>query len=284
MKTNQAYKIWKAPAKLNLFLHITSQRNDGYHELQTVFQFLDYYDELQFVPNTDNRITRHYNTSEIAEETDLIVRAAKLLQQYAQTYQHEIFGVDIHLNKKLPMGGGLGGGSSDAATTLVALNEIWQLNLSRTQLAELGLQLGADVPVFVHGYAVWAEGVGENFTSIELFQPVYVVIIPPSHVSTAELFKHPDLKRNMAPISVKDYKTGCGENVFEQLVRKQYPDVNFAIEWLEKYSPTRMTGTGACVFASFDSETEAQNVMQMLPDSLDGFVARGKNLSPLYEN
>jgi len=184
-------KIWQAPAKINLFLHITGQRPDGYHNLQTVFQFLDYSDELQFKCRQDNAIHRHYNTSGIEAENDLIIKAATLLQQEAARLQLSCSGLDIFLNKKLPMGGGLGGGSSDAATTLVALNELWQLHLSQSHLARLGLQLGADVPVFVNGRAVWAEGVGEKFTSMELLEPWYVVVMPAVHVSTAEIFKHP---------------------------------------------------------------------------------------------
>jgi len=187
VKVDIESKSWKAPAKLNLFLHITGQRADGYHNLQTVFQFLDYCDELQFKPRHDDKIECHYNISGIEPENDLIIKAAKLLLLSVQKMEKNTTGVDIFLKKKLPMGGGLGGGSSDAATTLVALNELWQLDLSRIQLAEIGLQLGADVPVFVNGRSVWAEGVGEKFTTIELSQDWYVVVIPPVHVSTVRI-------------------------------------------------------------------------------------------------
>jgi len=279
-----AIKIWNAPAKLNLFLHITARREDGFHDLQTIFQFIDFCDQLQFKTRRDSQIIRHYNAPLIEAENDLIVRAAKLLQQNGKNNRSKTTGLDIYLSKKLPMGGGVGGGSSDAATTLVALNNLWQLNLSENELAHLGLQLGADVPVFVHGQAVWAEGVGERFTAIEIPEPWYVVIIPEVHVSTAELFSHPELRRDMPLISLSDYKPGSGENVFETLVRHDYPAVDVALKWLNNYAPSRMTGTGSCVYAPFDSEAQALNCLNQLPEQMKGFVAKGRNISPLYEN
>ncbi len=270
-------QTWPAPAKLNLFLHITAQRKDGYHELQTLFQFLDYSDELSFELRDDGEIHRVTDIPSVAEEEDLIIRAAKLLQQHS----HCSLGVNISIDKKLPMGGGLGGGSSDAATTLVAMNHLWDLNITEEELAKLGLQLGADVPVFVHGWAAWAEGVGEKLTPVAPKEPWYLIIVPGVQVSTAEIFNDLELTRDCASIKMRNFLEGQSENVCQPVVSKHYPEVAKAIEWLEQYSPTKMTGTGACIFAGFATEEGAQSVLNKLPESWQGFVAKGMNTSPL---
>lgn len=271
--------VWPAPAKLNLFLHITGRRADGYHELQTVFQFLDYGDELRFSPRADGVIRRATDIDGVPEADDLIVRAARLLQAEAGCTQ----GVDIAIHKRLPMGGGLGGGSSDAATTLVALNFLWGVGLSEDRLAQLGLTLGADVPVFVRGRAAWAEGVGEQLTPVELPEPWYVVLAPAAHVATARLFSDPQLTRDMPPIKIRGFLAGEGCNVFEPLVRAGYPEVDAALSWLAQAAPARMTGTGACVFAAFDTEREARRVAASAQGRWPAIVARGRNRSPLHD-
>jgi 4-diphosphocytidyl-2-C-methyl-D-erythritol kinase len=266
-----------APAKLNLFLHITSRRADGYHCLQTVFQFLDYCDILCFSKRTDGILSCHYsNGLNLSPEQDLIYRAAHLLQQYSGTP----LGADIQVEKKIPMGGGLGGGSSNAATTLLALNKIWQLHLPYVILAEIGLKLGADVPVFVHGTAAWAEGIGELLTPITLDEPWYLVIEPGCHVSTAEIFNAKDLTRDALSVTMGDFLAGRCKNVCEEVVRCRYPPVGEALDWLSQYSPARLTGTGACLFARFDDFALANARLVELPSQWQGFVAQGKNISP----
>ena len=272
-------EAWPAPAKVNLFLHITGRREDGYHLLQTVFQFVDYCDELSFKLREDGQIRRFAEVEGVAEADDLTVRAARSLQQLTGISK----GVDIHINKRLPMGGGLGGGSSDAATTLVALNHIWGLGLSQQQLSEIGLKLGADVPVFVHGKAAWAEGVGEDLTAIELPQPWFLVLVPACHVSTAEIFAAPELTRDAQSLKIPAFLEGQGINVCEAVVRKRYPEVDQALNWLSQYGQARMSGTGACVFASFANEADARHALQQRPANWRGFVARGLNRSPLLD-
>ncbi len=272
-------KPWPAPAKINLFLHITGRRADGYHLLQTVFQFVDCCDELDFAVREDGVIRRLTEVAGVAEADDLTVRAARSLQQATGTS----LGADIRINKQLPMGGGLGGGSSDAATTLVALNQLWGLGLSVDQLAELGLKLGADVPVFVRGQAAWAEGVGENLQPIELDEPWFVVLVPPCHVSTAEIFAVPELTREAQSLKMPAFLEGQGRNVCEEVVRKRFPEVDEAMNWLCQYSQPRMSGTGACVFAPFANEADACHVLQQLPSQWRGFVAKGLNRSPLLD-
>ncbi|MDH5357557.1 MAG: 4-(cytidine 5'-diphospho)-2-C-methyl-D-erythritol kinase [Gammaproteobacteria bacterium] len=269
--------FWPAPAKINLFLHITGQRNDGYHELQTAFQFLDYCDQLQFFVTEKKDIRLLTPIPDVDNQENLIVRAATLLQQHAHIEQ----GVDITLEKNLPMGGGLGGGSSNAATTLVAMNKLWNCQLSTDELAQIGLTLGADVPIFIHGSAAWAEGVGEKLTAISPPEPWYTVIIPDCHISTAEIFSSHELTRNCEPITISRFLSGEGRNVCEDVVKKLYPPVARAIEWLAQYAKPRMTGTGACVFADFDSQAEARQVVDNLPEGWQGFVAKGCNQSPL---
>ena len=280
MSENAFENTWPAPAKLNLFLHITGRREDGYHLLQTVFQFLDFGDRLRFNLRPDGQIQRLNTLPGVAPEADLVVRAASLLQQVCKSGQ----GVDIEVDKRLPMGGGLGGGSSDAATTLVALNQLWQCGLDLTVLAQLGLQLGADVPVFILGQAAWAEGVGEKLNPVDLPEPWFVVLCPPITVSTAEVFSAPQLRRDCPPITIRDFLAGGDvENVCEPLVRARYPEVDAALRDLERFAPARMTGTGACVFAAFEEEAAARQAYEALANKWPGFVARGRNTSPLRQ-
>ena len=281
---NELPLIWPAPAKLNLLLHITGQREDGYHELQTVFQFLDYGDELQFQPRTDGRIQRAQDVAGVPAEEDLVVRAAKALQQSCGCEQ----GVDISLDKKLPMGAGLGGGSSDAATTLHALNRIWDCGLSSEALAEIGLKLGADVPVFVHGFAAFAEGIGEQLTPVELEQHWYLVVTPDIHVSTAAIFNDLELTRDCPAIKICGLRDSGWDNVCLPVVTKHYPKVAEALEMLGQYAEARMSGTGASVFAAFETEAEAKKIQVCLQDagmpaSWKSFIARGMNMSPLQK-
>lgn len=268
-----------APAKLNLMLHITGRREDGYHNLQTVFQLLDRGDQLSFTARNDSAITLSPAIAGVPFEDNLIVRAAKLLQQHSNCSA----GADIQLDKKLPMGGGIGGGSSNAATTLVGLNHLWHCGLSVDALAELGRQLGADVPVFVRGHSAWAEGVGEHLQPLEIPEKWFLVLTPDCHVSTAEIFCHKRLTRDTPIIKVAAFFEGDSQNDCQPLVRKLYPEVDFALDWLNQYGTSRMTGTGASVFAAFDSEASAQAVLEKIPNELSGFVAKGVNISPLQQ-
>ncbi len=271
---------WPAPAKLNLFLHITGRRADGYHALQTLFQFIDYGDRLRFRPEPTGRVRRLGELAGVAEDDDLCVRAARLLQAETGCRQ----GVAIALEKRLPLGGGLGGGSSDAATTLVALNRLWRLGLTVDALAELGLRLGADVPVFVRGQAAWAEGVGEVLRPVQLAEPWYLVLVPDTAVATAALFSHPELTRDQPPVKMRDYLAGACGNVFEPLVCATYPEVDAALRWLRAQpgvAEAHMTGTGACLFAAFDDEGAARQVAAAAQDRWQTIVARGCNRSPL---
>ncbi len=268
---------WPAPAKLNLFLHITARRSDGYHLLQTVFQFLSVGDELRLELRDDGLVRRSTALASITPEQDLTVRAARALQEATRCR----LGVDIRLAKNLPIGGGLGGGSSDAATVLVALNHLWGCGLSHDELMALGLKLGADVPVFISGRAAWAEGVGEHLQPLDLPEPWYVVIKPPVEISTAVVFNAPELTRDCTPITIADFLSGRGENVCEPVVRRRYPEVAQALDWLSEVSDARLTGTGSCVFAAFPAEDEAKQVLKRLPENWKGFVAKGLNHSPL---
>ncbi len=270
---------WPAPAKINLFLHITGQREDGYHCLQTVFQFLKQHDRLYFSPRKDGRLTRQANYSPVDEQQDLVIRAARALQQHSTCGQ----GADIRIEKSLPVGGGLGGGSSNAATTLHALNALWGLGLSVDKLAGIGLSLGADVPVFVRGRAAWAEGVGEILRPIAPPERYYVIICPNCHVMTAQVFADPDLTRNTPPITICDFLSGKGHNDCEPVVRRAYAQVDQAMNWLARRAEARLTGTGACVFAGFNSQHKAEEVLTDLPEKWEGFVTRGLNTSPLLE-
>jgi 4-diphosphocytidyl-2-C-methyl-D-erythritol kinase len=265
---------WPAPAKLNLFLHITGRRADGYHELQTVFQLLDWGDELNFSLRDDGRIVRLQPLQGIADDEDLCVRAARLLQAESGCR----LGAGIELVKRLPLGGGLGGGSSDAATTLVALNVLWDTQLTADELAELGRRLGADVPVFVHGRSAWAEGVGERLTPLALVPSWYLVVVPDCHVATAEIFNASELTRDSKPITIPDFLAGRTRNDCEPVVTGRYPEVAEALGLLR--GAGRMSGTGACVFAAFEDASKAR---QALPAGWRGFVARGVDRSPLLD-
>ncbi len=263
--------VWLAPAKLNLFLHIVGRRADGYHELQTVFQLLEWGDRLAFEATDDGRIRRATVVDGVGEQDDLVVKAALLLQQHIGTSR----GAVIHIDKRLPMGGGLGGGSSDAATTLLALNRLWNAGLDRSELMAMGLELGADVPVFVNGKNAWAEGVGERLQDIVLPERWYLVIAPGAHVSTPELFSDPELTRDCPAITIRDFLRGAGENVFEPLVKRKYPPVAAALTWLDQFTDAKLTGTGSCVFGAFSSEPDARDAFEQLPSEFSGFVSRG---------
>ena len=267
-----------APAKLNLWLHIVGRRADGYHELETVFQFLDYGDELGFALRQDGEIRLHTDVAGVPHDSNLIVRAARRLQEASATG----LGADIWLDKRLPMGGGIGGGSSDAATTLLGLDHLWQTHLGEERLAELGLALGADVPVFVRGRAAFAEGVGEQLQPVELAEPWFLVAIPQVNVSTAEVFAAPELTRDTPAITVRSLPEGGGHNDCQPVVEKRYPEVRNALKTLNKFVDAKMTGTGACVFGSFPNQADADKVSRQLPDTLPSFIARGCNRSPLH--
>ncbi|CND95931.1 4-diphosphocytidyl-2-C-methyl-D-erythritol kinase [Yersinia rohdei] len=276
--------VWPSPAKLNLFLYITGQRADGYHQLQTLFQFLDYGDELTIVPRNDDQIHLLTPIEGVENEQNLIVRAARLLQQHQPNPDAIKIprGADISIDKCLPMGGGLGGGSSNAATVLVALNTLWQCGLSDDELATLGLTLGADVPVFVHGHAAFAEGIGEKLQPVEPIEKWYLVVHPGVSIPTPIIFSDPELKRNtpirpLAALLSAPYANDC-----EPIARKRFREVEQALSWLLQYAPSRLTGTGACVFAEFDTESSARQVLSIAPEWLHGFIARGVNVSPLH--
>ncbi|MCG7985426.1 MAG: 4-(cytidine 5'-diphospho)-2-C-methyl-D-erythritol kinase [Candidatus Thiodiazotropha lotti] len=268
-----------APAKLNLMLRIVGRREDGYHDLQTVFQFIDRQDRLDFKYRPDGQIVITNPLPEVPEQQNLCFRAAKMLQQITGTDA----GVELTLHKILPMGGGLGGGSSDAATTLVALNHLWGLGLGQDQLMQLGGSLGADVPIFIHGQAAWAEGVGDKMTDIELPEPWFLVLNPACHVSTAEIFGQPDLTRNSPRIKIRAFLEGNSQNDCLAVVRRRHPEVAQAMDWLDQYAVARLTGTGACLFAEFAERRAANEVLDRLPSDLTGFVARGLNRSPLLD-
>lgn len=272
-------KPFPAPAKLNLFLHVTGRRADGYHLLQSVFRFVDYGDTVWLRPREDGQIRRLEDIPGVPEAEDMTVRAARLLQQEARC----ALGADIRLEKRLPMGGGLGGGSSDAATVLLGLNRLWGLGLPRLRLQELALRLGADVPVFVFGQSAFAEGVGEVLTPAALPPAWYVVLIPPVSVATAGVFAAPELTRNTPPIKIADFLSGVGRNDLQPVVEKKYPEVARYLAWLDKFGDARMTGSGACVFLTVDNEDRARSILQELPRDMQGFVARGLDKHPLFE-
>jgi 4-diphosphocytidyl-2-C-methyl-D-erythritol kinase len=280
-----------APAKLNLFLHVIGRRADGYHLLQTLFRFIDLNDILHFTLREDGEIRRVKALPGVSSEQDLCVRAARLLQEVTACKQ----GVDIQLEKNIPMGAGLGGGSSDAATTLLALNRLWRLDLSRERLMQLGLMLGADVPVFVFGENALAEGVGEQLLACPLPDAWYVILCPPVHVPTALIFTHPELTRNTISMTMRalprgqDFRSVLEDeglkpgNDLQAVACKLFPEIATHIEWLDRFAPSLMTGSGACVFAEFDTEGDAQAVFQQLPPNMRGFVARGLQQHPLKD-
>ena len=278
-----AKSVWPAPAKLNLFLHILGRRPDGYHELQTCFQFVDLCDEITLEVRSDALIRRVVEIPNLPAEADLCIRAARALQEATGV----TLGADIGLSKRIPVGGGLGGGSSDAATCLLALNRLWGIHWPTEKLAALGLKLGADVPVFVHGRVAWAEGVGERLTP--LYPPLappeanYLILKPNVSVSTAEVFQDPELTRNSAPITIHGFLASGGRNDCLGVVRRRYPEVAHALDWLSVLGSARLTGTGACVFLACETLDLAQEIMRKVPPELEGFLARGLNDSPLLE-
>ena len=274
---NPWHREWPAPAKLNLFLHVVGRRADGYHLLQTVFRFLDYSDSLSFAPRDDGRIVLATPQANVPAEQDLTLRAARSLQQAAKLKQ----GVEIRLVKRLPMGGGLGGGSSDAATVLMALNLLWDLRWSPSELQRLGLALGADVPIFIHGRAAFAEGIGERFVDVSLPPAWYLVLIPPVAVPTAEIFAAPDLARDTAAMPAASWQAGMGGNDLEAVACRLYPAVAQHLDWLRQFGRARMSGSGACVVAEFASAAAAQAAHAQLPGGMRGFVARGLERNPL---
>ena len=268
---------WPAPAKLNLCLHVVGRRADGYHLLQTAFQFIDLVDELDFIDRPDGVIERVEGPAEIPAEQDLTVRAARLLAQRTGCTR----GVAIAVRKRIPIQGGLGGGSSNAATVLVALNERWGLHQTEDQLAQMGLSLGADVPVFVRGRSAWAEGVGEQLTPVEFPEGVYLVVRPDAAVGTAEVFQAAEVTRNSPLTTIRGFLEQGGRNDCTPVVRKHYPRVGEALDWLQDFANARLTGTGSCAFALFPDEAAAQRVLARMPGRWQGFVVRGINRSPL---
>lgn len=273
-------QTFASPAKLNLFLYITGRRSDGYHELQTLFQFLNIGDELTIEVTAEPTIQLLNPIENVATEQNLIYRAAKLLQNHTACQ----FGAKISVKKQLPMGAGLGGGSSNAATTLVALNYLWNTSLSLTELAELGLSLGADVPIFVHGFAAFAEGVGEKLTPCNPAEKWYLILKPNVSISTSLVFQHPELPRNTPKRTLSECLNSVWSNDCEKIVRTYYPEVEECLSWLLQYAPARLTGTGACVFAEFNSQEEALFVLSQKPMNINGFVAQGQNHSLLHQN
>jgi 4-diphosphocytidyl-2-C-methyl-D-erythritol kinase len=268
---------WPAPAKLNLFLHVVGRRADGYHLLQTVFRFLDYGDTLRCEPRTDGAIVRVDPLPGVPPEADLVVRAALALRSATGVGD----GVSLHLDKRLPMGGGLGGGSSDAATTLLALNCLWRTGLDSQQLQRIGLALGADVPIFVHGHAAFAEGVGERFTDQVLPPAWYLVLVPAVAVPTPEIFRSAQLRRDTPAIVAGDWHPGFGHNDLELVACTLYPEVARHLDWLRGHGDARMSGSGACCFVEFGAEAAAQAAMAALPADMMGFVAAGIDRHPL---
>lgn len=273
-------QTWPAPAKINHFLHIVGRRADGYHLLQTVFQFLDLADELRIAATADGRVRCAGNYAAASAPEDLAFKAARALKQAGGVSQ----GAEIYVNKRIPIGGGLGGGSSDAATTLTALNRLWGLGLSVEQLADIGLSLGADVPVFVHGFAAWAEGVGERLRPMALPEDWLLLIHPNCSVDTAAVFQAPDLRRDGPRITQRDFLAGAGRNDCEPVTRRAYPEVGAALDWLAaRGAEARLSGTGAGVFAIFSREDEARALLAELPAQWQGFATRGRNRSPLLD-
>ena len=269
--------LWPAPAKLNLFLHVTGRRPDGYHELQTLFQLIDLCDTVGIVVRDDGRIERPEGPAELDPDTDLTVRAARALQAATGSER----GASIRVQKRIPMGGGLGGGSTDAATVLLALNHLWKCGLGVEDLARIGLPLGADVPVFVRGFSAWGEGVGERLEAVTLPERWYVIIRPEVSVSTRDVFQSPELTRNSPLITIRAFLDAGGRNDCEPVVRARWPEVAEALDWLAQHAPARLTGTGSCIFAPAASSSEAQHIAARVPDRWRSFIARGLNVSPL---
>jgi 4-diphosphocytidyl-2-C-methyl-D-erythritol kinase len=279
----QGFQSFLAPAKINLFLHITGQRADGYHTLQSVFQLLDFYDKIHLKSSKNGEIKRTNEISGVPESEDLCGRAALALQKTTGCK----LGCEYAVDKNIPMGGGLGGGSSDAATILLALNQLWQLNISREKLMEIGLKLGADVPIFIFGQNAWAEGVGEILTPIELPEQYYVVLTPSVHVSTAQVFANSTLTKDTKPLKIADFSNGVNSNQFrndlEKVVSKEFPAVASTIKWLNQFGQARMSGSGASVFVAVDSQSEANEILTQKPANTSGIVAKSLKKHPLFE-
>ena len=282
----RALSWWPAPAKLNLFLHVVGRRADGYHDLQTLFQIVDLCDRIGLARREDGAIERIEGMADVEPEKDLTVRAARLLQRHTNTS----LGADLHITKHIPAGGGLGGGSSDAATVLLALNRLWNTGLSLPELARLGLSLGADVPLFVHGASAWGEGRGERLTPLSIPPRWFLIIHPGVSVSTAEIFQAPELTRNSGLITMRAAAFGQTRNDCEPVVRGRYREVAAALDWLQSqlelrnaHHGARLTGTGACIFASFEREQDARQIAQLVPEKWSGFVARGVDRSPTHD-
>lgn len=282
-KDVDGYSFWPAPAKLNLELRILGQRDDGYHELQTLFQLLDIGDELWIKPNNSGQITLDSAYDEVASDDNLVIKAAKALSPYKEVSQ----GATIKLTKNLPSGAGLGGGSSDAATTLVALNHLWQLGLSNQELCNIGETLGADVPVFVNGKTAWAEGIGEILSEVSMPTKWYLILYPDVKINTAKIFSHPALTRNDKPIKLRATRTEAslelGYNAFQPLVAELYSEVKEALEFLDKFGKATLTGTGSCVFLTFDNEREVRKIAALCKQRWLALTARGINISPLFK-
>ena len=284
------FHTFAAPAKVNLFLHIVGQRPDGYHLLQSVFRLLDFYDDIHLRPRRDGVISRTQEIAGVAEQDDLCVRAARLLQQHTGSSM----GVDIAVDKRIPMGGGLGGGSSDAATVLLALNRLWDLHLPRAELLELGLKLGADVPIFIFGENAWAEGIGEQLQAVALKPAFYVVLTPSVHVSTAQVFASKELTRDTIPTTIaafsgvapeNEIQSGLFNNDLEAVVCRQYPAVATCLEWLNQFSQARMSGSGASIFVEMENQAGAEAVFARIAQDklqVSAFLARGLDKHPLY--
>jgi 4-diphosphocytidyl-2-C-methyl-D-erythritol kinase len=271
-------QLWPSPAKLNLFLYITGQRPNGYHDLQTLFQFVDYGDSLSFTVRDDSAIVLTTPTDGVADDENLVIRAARLLQSHAGVS----LGAEISLQKRIPMGGGLGGGSSNAATVLIALNTLWNCGYSDTELAQLGIRLGADVPVFVTGHAAFAEGVGEILHPVEPPEKWFLIAHPGVSIPTPVIFGDPELTRKTPKRTVNVLLNTPYANDCEPIARKRFYEVEQLLSWLLEYAPSRLTGTGACVFAEFDTESAARHVLDKAPSWMRGFVAKGVNISPLH--
>jgi 4-diphosphocytidyl-2-C-methyl-D-erythritol kinase len=271
--------FWPAPAKLNLFLHVTGRRADGFHDLQTIFQLIDFNDSIGITPREDGEIVRSEGPVDVPPESDLTVRAARALQAAAGVSQ----GVSLRVRKKIPMGGGLGGGSSDAATVLLALNHLWDCGLSLDDLARIGISLGSDVPVFIRGFSAWAEGRGERLTPVELPERWFVVIHPGVSVSTGSIFQATELTRNSPLITMHAHFESGGRNDCEPVVRSRFPEVANALDWLGQFASARLTGTGSCLFAPCERAIDAERIAARVPDRWRSFVARGLNVSPMQE-
>ncbi len=279
----QGFLTFLAPAKINLFLHITGQRADGYHTLQSVFQLLDYYDTIYIKPTQNGEITRTNEIKNVPESQDLCALAAHALKRETGCD----LGCEYYVEKHIPMGGGLGGGSSDAATVLLALNKLWNINLSREALIKIGLSLGADVPIFIFGQNAWAEGIGEDLTPIDLAQQIYVVLTPQAHVSTAQVFANSGLTKDTKPLKIADFSNGANSEIFrndlEKVVCKEFPAVASTLKWLSQFGQARMSGSGASVFVAVNSLAKANEILAQKPADVRGFVAKGLNKHPLYD-